>query len=87
MHFCVAYVKKRKQNQTKIVYSPKKSNIPKTSLLEIIIGIPFRAGIRPLISPVPINLVSQKGQADSQLLWGTVLVQLAKVVVGDLNDH
>lgn len=49
--------------------------------------MPFRAGIRPLISPVPINIVSQKGQADSQLLPVTLLVQLAKVIVEDLNDH
>lgn len=83
MLFCVAYVKKK----IKFVYSLKNSNIPKTSLLEFTRGMPFRAGIRPLISPVPINIVSQKGQADSQLLPVTLLVQLAKVIVEDLNDH
>lgn len=84
MLFCGAYVKTKKN---KIVSSLKNSNIPKTSVLEITRGMSFRAGIRPLISSVPINVVSQRGQADSQLLPVTLLVQMAKVVVEDLNDH
>lgn len=82
MLFWVALLKKKK-----IVYSLKNLNIPKTSLLEFTRGMPFRAGIRPLISPVLLNVVSQRGQANSQLLPVTLLVQLAKVVVEDLNNH
>lgn len=73
---------KKKKN-----YSLKNSNIPKISQLEITRGMPFRAGVRPLISPVPINVVSQRGQADSQLLPVTLLVQMAKVVEEDLHGH
>lgn len=82
MLFWVALLKKKK-----IVYSLKNLNIPKTSLLEFTRGMPFRAGIRPLISPVLLNVVSQRGQANSQFLPVTLLVQLAKVVVEDLNNH